>query len=56
MGHHLLNIPFPAQGGLPPLLRAEASQIFGQRRALGVRQRPQLAVFRSRHIARSVAG
>ena len=39
---------------MPPLLCAEACEIFRQRGALGVRQRPQVAVLRSRHIARSL--
>jgi hypothetical protein len=37
---------------MPPLLGIEASQIFGQRGALGVRQRPQMPGLRWRHIVR----
>jgi hypothetical protein len=39
---------------MPPLFRAEAGQIFRQRGPFGLRQRPQLAVLRSRHVARSL--
>jgi hypothetical protein len=54
VGDNLLDVPVPAQGVMPPLPGAEAREIFRQRDALGVRQRPQVAVLRSRHIARSL--
>ena len=47
VGNDLLDVPFPAQGAMPPLLGAEACQVVGQRGALGVRQRPQVVVLRS---------
>jgi hypothetical protein len=51
VGDNLLDVPLPAQGVMPPLSCVEACQVFRQRGALGVGQRPKVPVLRSRHSA-----
>ena len=52
VGDDLLDVPLPAQGAVPPLLGTKARQVFRKRSPFGVRQRPEVVVPRSRHIAR----
>src|ERR1019366_7532008 len=51
VGDDLLDVPLPAQGAVPPLLGIEARQVLRKRSPFGVRQRPEVVVPRSRHIA-----
>ena len=55
VGETLLDVPFPGQGVMLPLLCAEARYIFRQSGALSVHQRPQVVIPPSRHIARSLS-
>jgi hypothetical protein len=51
MGHDLFDVPLSAQRAVLPLFGVEAREVFRQRRPFSVRQRPEMIVPRSRHIA-----